>query len=211
MQHTSRTKRAFTLVEMSVTMLVVSIIGLILLSVFRSNIAAWKWGSKHMEFNQKIQLAMKQVFTDIKRINPVVYADETGNYWFKGEKIGDLVPNLEDIIDLDKEPANGGEELMMWHTSYVTPGEKTGVRLFLEEGALVRELILPNDTRRKSVVSNRVADLHFQKNVDDPLEIKVSMVITDDRNPELKETLAFAVHLDTDLVYVRMAGAEVEP
>ncbi len=204
-------KKAFTLVEMSVTMLVVSIIGLILLSVFRSNVAAWKWGSKHMEFQQKIQLAMKQVFTDIKRINPVVYADEAGNYWFKGEKTGDLVPNLVDIIDVDKEPQNGGEELMMWHTSYVTPGEKNGVRLFLEEGALMREQILPNESRRKSVVANRVSDLHFFKNPEDPLEIKVGMIITDDRNPDLKEKLAFAVHLDTDLVYVRMAGAEAEP
>lgn len=209
MNKTSGTRRhAFTLVEMSITMLIVSLIGLILLTVFRSNIVAWKWGAKHMEFQQKVQLAMKQVFTDIKRINPMVYADENGNFWFKGEKIGDLVPNLVDIVDKDQNPNNGGEEILMWHTSYVNPGEKTGVRLFLEEGALVRELILANDTRKKSVVSNKVADLHFLKNPDDILEIKTSMVITDDRNPDLKETLAFAVHLDTDLVCVRMLGAE---
>ena len=164
-----------------------------------------------MDFQQKIQLAMKQVFTDIKRINPVTSVDGKGNIWFQGEKIGDLTPNLVLLIDRDQNPDNGGEEIRFYHTTYSRPGEKTQVRLFLEDGALVRELVDDNGGKKRSVVSNRVSDLHFLKNPDDILDIRVRMIITDDRNPDLKETLVFAVHLDTDLVCVQMkTPAEVD-
>lgn len=198
-----RLKSGFTLVELSISAVIVSLIGLVLVAVFRSNLATWKWGQEHMEFNQKLQLAMKQVFTDIKRINPVVLTDTQGNLWFKGERIGDLYPNVIDVVDTDKLPENGGEELIFQHTTYRKPGERMQVRLFLEQGALMRETTDQNGTRSRVVISDRVSNLHFVRNTADINEVSVSMNIADDMNPKLSEDLVFAVHLDTDLVCVK--------
>ncbi|MFZ2957301.1 MAG: type II secretion system protein [Candidatus Ozemobacteraceae bacterium] len=213
-------KGGFTLIEVVITTLIVSLIGLILILVFRGNLASMRWGQKHIEFNQKIQLAMKQIFTDIKRINPIIVTDEQENLWFQGEKIGDLFPNLVEIIDIDLDPMNGGEQLKMVHTSYQRPGERVFVRLFLEgegseagredvaTGSLMREVTDLNGSKKRSVVSNKVSHLHFVANAEDIREIRVSMTITDDRNPEMKEDLAFAVSLDTDLVCVKQRSAK---
>ncbi len=57
------------------------------------------------------------------------------------------------------------------------------------------------------VISNRVSNLHFLKNPDDIYEVRIAMTIADDRNPELKQDLAFAVHLDTTLVCIVMKSA----
>ena len=197
-----RRNAGFTLVEIVIAAAIFAMLGLVLVYVMRSNITSWKWGQKHMEFNLKIQLAMKQVFTDIKKINPIVVRDEADDYWFKGEKIGDLHPNIIEIRDLDNDLENGGEELFFIHTSYKNPDERMSVRLFLDEGALVREVTDANGTRRRTVIADRVANLHFQKSPEDNNQIQIAMEITDDRNPGLKENLAFAVHLDTDLVAV---------
>jgi len=177
-------------------------LGLVLIYILRSNISSWKWGRKHMEFNQKVQLAMKQVFTDIKKINPLVVRDAADDYWFQGEKIGDLFPNLIEIRDLDNDLENGGEELGFVHTSYQNPDARSNIRLFLDEGALVREVTDANGTRRRTVIMDRVANLRFRKDPEDNFQVQISMEITDDRNPEMKEKLAFAVHLDTHLVCV---------
>lgn len=199
-----KTRKAFTLVELMIVAVIFSMIGLTLVYIFRSNLISWKWGQKHMEFNQKIQLAMKQVFSDIKKINPMVMQDETNNLWFQGEKIGDLFPNLVEILDTDQDPMNGGEEIVFFQTSFKTPGEKTQIRLYLEEGALMRESTDLNGKKIKVVISDRVTNLHFQKNPTDIYEVRVSMTIADDRNPEMKENLGFTVHLDTNLVCILM-------
>ena len=111
-------KKAFTMIEMTVSVLIISVIVLTLIMVFRSNVVAWKWGQKHMGFNQKIQLVMKQIFTDIKNINPIVKQDKNGNIWFQGEKMGDLYPNIVSIFNKDGDKGNGGEELAFYLSDF---------------------------------------------------------------------------------------------
>jgi prepilin-type N-terminal cleavage/methylation domain-containing protein len=201
----SRIRRAvqgFTLVEIMIVAVIFSMIALTLVYIFRANMLSWRWGQSHMEFNQKVQLAMKQVFTDIKRINPIVVMDEGNNLWFQGEKIGDLFPNLVEIINKDNELANGGEEIIFQHTSYSDPGKRVQIRLYLEEGALMREITDGNGKKNKVVISSKVSDLHFYNNPLDIYEVRVAMTIADDRNPKLVENLSFVVHLDTHLVCI---------
>ncbi|MBF0407215.1 MAG: type II secretion system protein [Candidatus Riflebacteria bacterium] len=204
-------KSAFTLVELMITTVIVSLLGIVLIVIIRSNLSTWRWGQQHMEFNQKVQLAMKQVFTDIKNINPILEMDEKYNIWFKGEKGGEFFPNTVEIDDLDGDNSNGGETLTMIHTVFSNIGEFTKVRLYLEttdkkekfKGILMREVEDRNGKKTKMVVYDRVSELHFRNNERDIKEIGVSMVITDENNPKLNLNLAFAVSLDTDLVYVK--------
>ncbi|NLI77926.1 MAG: hypothetical protein GX442_15990 [Candidatus Riflebacteria bacterium] len=197
-------RTGFTLVELAVSAVIAALIGLMVVLVYRSNLTSWRWGQKHMEFNQKVQLAMKQVFTDIKRVNPIVQEDARGNLWFQGEKIGDLFPNLVRLLDTDKDLENGGEEIVFYHTVFNKLEQKTHVRLFLEEGALMRETTDPNGTKKRLVVSNRVENLHFTTNPADIYEVGVQMTILDDKDPKIREDLNFAVHLDTDLICVKL-------
>ncbi|MBI3037539.1 hypothetical protein HYY75_00610 [bacterium] len=196
--------RGFTILELIIGAGIAALIGLVLMTVFRSNLISWRWGQKHMEFNQKVQLAMKQVFTDIKNVNPVLSLDANYNLWFAGEKGGDLLPNLVRIINSDNDLNNGGEELLLIQSGFSNPGEITSIKLMLENGALIRETTDKNGNRKRAVVSNKVNDLHFSRNSLDINEVRVSMIITDDNNPDLKENLSFAVHLDTDLTCVLM-------
>jgi prepilin-type N-terminal cleavage/methylation domain-containing protein len=202
-------RRGFTLIELSITSVIALLIGLVLITVYRSNLTTWRWGQKHMEFNQKIQLAMKQVFTDIKRINPLVATDDAGNIWFKGEKGGDLVPNLVTLISTDQDLSNGGEEITFVHTSFSRPDARIHVRIFTENGALLREVTDHNGTRTRVVIADRVKDLHFIPNPEDIYEVRVQMTVSDDRNPELIENLQFAVRIDTDLVCVKLVTNDV--
>ncbi len=200
----TKTKSGFTLVELSVSALIIAMIALVLIMVFRSNINAWKWGQKHMEFNQQIQLIMKQVFTDLKRINPVVLEDADGDIWFQGEKIGDMFPNLITLVNTDNDALNGGEELNFFHAGLKSEGRKETIHYFLDGSKLVREITDYDGNKKQKYLAEKASELKFNLNPDDIREIVVKVDIQDPKNPKMIEKLNFAVRLDTDLVCVKM-------
>jgi len=202
--YTNKKKSGFTLIEISVSILIVSVIMITLIMVFRNNILSWKWGQKHMGFNQKIQLVMKQIFTDIKNINPIVKQDTKGDLWFQGEKIGDLFPNIVRIENTDGNKTNGGEELSFYLTDFTDLTRKDFIRYYLDKTKLIRESIDYNGNKKVKIVSERSTDLHFFSDENDIHEIGIRVTLTDKLDSKLKENLEFAVRLDTDLVCVKM-------
>ena len=198
-------KRGFTLVELSVSALVVSLIFLVLIMIFRGNLQTWQWGQKHMEFNQRVQLVMKQMFTDFKQINPILVTDSDGHIWVQGEKGGDIQPNLVTIYDHEPETSAGGQELVFFLTSLNDPSRRDRVRYHInEKGELVREVQDYHGNPRARVIAKKAADLVFRNDPGDNRQIKTSVTITDDENPDMVETVDFAVRLETDLVSVKM-------
>ena len=195
--------KGFTLVELSISSLVIALVVLVLIMVFRSNLATFAWGQKHMEFNQKIQLVMKQIFTDLKQINPILKQDEDGHIYLQGEKIGDLFPNLVTIYDKDKDSANGGEEVVFFLTSISDINRRDRIRYFLEKGELIREVQDYNGTTRRKAIAEQAAGLQFAPDTGDIRQILVSLTMTDPKSPGRVETLDFAVRLETDLVCVK--------
>lgn len=197
--------KGFTLVELSISSLVIALVVLVLIMVFRSNLATFAWGQKHMEFNQKIQLVMKQIFTDLKQINPILKQDEDGHIYLQGEKIGDLFPNLVTIYDKDKDKdsANGGEEVVFFLTSISDINRRDRIRYFLEKGELIREVQDYNGTTRRKAIAEQAAGLQFAPDTGDIRQILVSLTMTDPKSPGRIETLDFAVRLETDLVCVK--------
>ncbi|NCB37495.1 MAG: prepilin-type N-terminal cleavage/methylation domain-containing protein [Erysipelotrichia bacterium] len=195
--------KGFTLVELSISSLVIALVVLVLIMVFRSNLATFAWGQKHMEFNQKIQLVMKQIFTDLKQINPILKQDEDGHIYLQGEKIGDLFPNLVTIYDKDKDSANGGEEVVFFLTSISDINRRDRIRYFLEKGELIREVQDYNGTTRRKAIAEQAAGLQFAPDTGDIRQILVSLTMTDPKSPGRIETLDFAVRLETDLVCVK--------
>ncbi|MBR4570735.1 MAG: prepilin-type N-terminal cleavage/methylation domain-containing protein, partial [Candidatus Riflebacteria bacterium] len=59
-------KSGFSLVELAVSVLIIACISTVLIIVLRSNLTSMKFGQKHMDFNQKVMLAIRRVFYDIK-------------------------------------------------------------------------------------------------------------------------------------------------
>ena len=197
-------KKGFTLIELSVSTLIVAMISLVLIMVFRSNLNSWRWGQQHMEFNQKIQLIMKQIFTDLKNVNPILQKDSDGHLYFKGEKINDLFPNLVTIYDKDKNPDNGGEEILFYQTSFLDLNRRDQVRYFIDKEKLVREIKDYNGNIKKKILAKKASDLSFSADPQDIRQVLVKATIFDDDNPEIKDTLDFAVRLESDLLCVKV-------
>jgi prepilin-type N-terminal cleavage/methylation domain-containing protein len=193
-------RKGFTLVELSISALIIALIALTLIMVFRSNLATFAWGQKHMEFNQRIQLVMKQIFTDFKQINPILKQDEDGHLYLQGEKIGDLFPNLVTIYDKDKNPDNGGEEVVFFLTSMNDLNRRDRVRYFLEKGELFRETQDYNGNSKRKAVAENVSDLQFIGDSGDIRQIHIRFNISGESRTE---TVDFAVRLETDLVCVK--------
>lgn len=147
---------------------------------------------------------MKQIFTDIKNINPIVKQDSKGDLWFQGEKIGDLFPNIVRIENTDGDKKNGGEELSFYLTDFTNLTRKDFIRYYLDKTNLIRESIDYNGNKKAKIVSERATNLHFFADENDIHEIGIRVTLTDKLDPKLKENLEFAVRLDTDLVCVKM-------
>jgi prepilin-type N-terminal cleavage/methylation domain-containing protein len=203
MQTKKRNNTGFTLIELSVSTLIVALIILVLIMVFRSNLATFKWGQQHMEFNQKIQMVMKQIFTDLKQINPILKQDEDGNLLLQGEKIGDLFPNLVTVYDKDKDSQNGGEELVFFLTSFTDMNRRDQVRYFLDKEELIRETRDYNGNVKRGVLAEKASELQFREDAGDIRQIQVRVALTDPKRPERKEKIDFSVRLETDLVCVK--------
>lgn len=197
-------KNGFTLLELSVSTFIIALISLVLITLFRSNLTTWKWGQQHMEFNQRVQIVMKQFFTDLKQVNPVVKVDKKGNLMFQGEKINDLFPNLVTIYDMDKKPENGGEEIVFFHTSFSDLTKKDRIHYFLDKDKLIREIEDYNGSKKKKVVAENAANLHFAIDSGDIRQVFIQVTVIDEKKPDIKEELDFAVRLETDLVCVKM-------
>lgn len=193
------------MVELSVSALVVSLIFVVLIMLFRGNLQTWHWGQKHMSFNQKVQLVMKQIFTDLKQINPILTTDSDGHIWVQGEKGGDILPNLVTIYDHEAESSDGGQELVFFLTSLSEPSRRDRVSYKINcKGELVREIQDRHGNPNERVIAKKAADLIFRNDPGDNRQIKVSVTITDDENKDMVETVDFAVRLETDLVSVKL-------
>ncbi|MEW6712106.1 MAG: prepilin-type N-terminal cleavage/methylation domain-containing protein [Candidatus Riflebacteria bacterium] len=197
-------KKGFTLVELSISSFIVALIALILIMVFRSNLNTWQWGQKHMEFNQLVQLVMKQIFTDLKTVNPIVKFDADGNMMFQGEKINDLFPNLVTIYDKDKNPDNGGEEIVFFLTSFNDETRKDRIKYFIEKNKLIREEEDYNGNKKRRVIAEKAKDLFFDDDPGDIRQVHIKVTLIDEKNEQHTENLDFAVRLETDLVCVKV-------
>ncbi len=195
-----RARRGFTLIEMSVSALIIALISFTLIMVFRSNLNTFKWGQKHMEFNQRVQLVMKQIFTDFKQINPILKQDDDGHLYLQGEKIGDLFPNLVTIYDKDKKPENGGEEAVFFLTSFSDITRRDRVRYYLEKNEIIRETQDYNGTVKRKAIAEQASDLQFTADAGDVRQIHVKFKIADEKRIE---SVDFGVRLETDLVCVK--------
>lgn len=196
-------KSGFTLVELSISALIVSLIATVLIYVFRSNLQTLKWGQKHMSFNQHIQLVIKQIFTDLKDVNPVITMDAGGHIWIQGEKNGEIRRNHVDIYRASSEEQNDTISILL--TDFHERNRRDLITYYIDVlGQLIRSFQDYDGNSENQVIAKRASKLKIGSDPYDNRQITLSLVITNDDDLSMSEKIDFAVRLQTDLVGVRL-------
>ena len=194
-------KSGFTLVELAVSMLIISLIATTLIIVLRGNLNTLKTGQRHMDFNQRVLLAMRRVFYDLKHVNPVLVKSETSGYALKGEHIGEPKPRKV-FIRKSKEPFLNKDELEFVIDSNKDIDDIYNIKYYLDDGGnLVREVRdITAHTKIEKVLEN-VASFSVDNDQLDIKQIYVTFFAKDSAGTISRE-VDFAVRLESDFVYV---------
>ncbi len=193
-------RKAFTLVELAVSTLIVSIIALTLVIILRGNLNTLKFGQRHMDFNQKVLLAMRRIFYDLKHVNPILIKSETSGYAIKGEHIGEPKPRKV-FIRKSREPNLDQDELEFVIDSNLDIEDTTNIKYFLANTSLKRETRDAYANTKVETVLEHVASFTVDNDANDIKQVFVSFVASDDKNI-IKREVDFAVRLESDFVYV---------
>ena len=193
-------KSGFSLVELAVSVLIIACISTVLIIVLRSNLTTMKFGQKHMDFNQKVLLAIRRVFYDIKRINPILIRNNSYGYALKNEQSGEPKPR-KIWVRKSKEPVLGKDELEFVIDSNLDVSDIYNIFYYLDKNKLQREVRNNAGQTTTETVLENVASFTVDN---DPTDIKQIFVKLSVKDPEkkLKRDVDFAVRLETDFVYV---------
>lgn len=200
-----KNNNGFTLVEILISSVVISLVVIVLIMVFRSNLHTFQWGQKHMGFNQHVQLVMRQIFTDLKNINPILTQDIQGHLLIAGERSGDLRANMVTILNHHPESENKNDELSFVLTTFSDINRRDHVRYYVdpETTALIREVTDNRGNVAKREISPLVRDFSLKNDPFDRRQIRVGLTIINEDDETMKDQINFAVRLQTDLVGVR--------
>lgn len=191
-------KSGFTLVELSISVLIISSIIMVLLMILRSNLNTFKWGQAHVSFEQKKLLAARQIFYDIKSINPILSSDRMG-VKLKGESMEEFGVNL---VTIDKKNENFNT-LRFIQASFEDLEKRDVVYYFVKENNLYREITDKNGKGSGKVILENVVSLVFDEDSNDHKQIHVKFMVGDPKNNLKPEPVDFVIRLETDLVHVK--------
>lgn len=193
-------KSGFSLVELAVSVLIIAVISTVLIIVLRSNLTSMKFGQKHMDFNQKVLLAIRRMFYDLKRINPVLHKSKTYGYAIKGEESGEPKPR-KIFIRKSQAPELGKDELEFVIDSNYDIEDIYNIKYYLENGKLQREVRDLSATTKVETILENVASFSVDNDSADIKQIFVKVSVNNLKE-KLKRDVDFAVRLETDFVYV---------
>ena len=193
-------KSGFTLVELTVTVLIISIISVALIMVLRGNLNTLKHGQKHMDFNQKLLLGVRRIFYDIKRINPILHESELFGYALKNELAGEPHPRI--IWIRKSQNPKDRDELEFVIDSKLDVEDIYNIFYHLTpENRLLREVRDNSGKTTVETVLENVASFTVDNREMDVKQIYVKL-FANDKEKGMQRNIEFAVRLETDFVYV---------
>ena len=166
--------------------------------ILRSNLNTFKWGQAHVSFEQKKLLAARQIFYDIKSINPILSSDRMG-VKLKGESMEEFGVNL---VTIDKKNENFNT-LRFIQASFEDLEKRDVVYYFVKENNLYREITDKNGKGSGKVILENVVSLVFDEDSNDHKQIHVKFMVGDPKNNLKPEPVDFVIRLETDLVHVK--------
>lgn len=192
-------KAGFTLVELSIAVLIISCISMVLIIVLRSNLNTMSFGQKHMNFNHRIAMATRKIFYELKGINPILERTETHGYALKGETKGFPIPRLVTINEYNDKTS----DIEFSINQEPGDGEPYRIRYYLEKNKLLRYERNPVAKEKIDVIMDNVSNLEFSTDEEDIKQIYVSFTASDPENNVKPKVIDFAVRLETDFVCVK--------
>lgn len=198
-------KSGFTLVELSITVLIVSAISMALIMVLRSNLSTMNWGQRRMNFNHKMMMAVRRVFYDIKLINPNLKPSLSSGYALSGEDFGDPRPKMVFV----KKRENLNDELV-FVLSHVNDVEMLyEYKFYVKDKKLLRAIKdLAGKVTIDTIMEN-VIEFRADNDETDVKQLYVNFTATDPDNNNRPEKVEFAVRLETDFVCVKKTENEI--
>jgi len=104
-------RRGFTLTELMIAFAIAVMVLGSVLYFFMQRMQTWNRGEKTMILQAEISKVMGAVYTDLKRVNPVIYYDQNFDLWVSGEKYKEAKPNEIELIDEDDKVLDGYERM----------------------------------------------------------------------------------------------------
>ncbi|MBQ2592336.1 MAG: prepilin-type N-terminal cleavage/methylation domain-containing protein [Candidatus Riflebacteria bacterium] len=193
-------RSGFSLVELAVSVLIIACISTVLIIVLRSNLTTMKFGQKHMDFNQKVMLAIRRVFYDIKRINPILVKSNQYGYALKNEQSGEPKPR-KIFIRKSQAPNLDKDELEFVIDSNLDISDIYNIMYYLKDNKLQRDVRNNAGQTTTETVLENVASFTVDNDPTDIKQVYVKLSVNDPVN-KLKRDVDFAVRLETDFVYV---------
>ncbi len=198
-------KTGFTLIEVAVSTAIISILAVIMLSVFRNNLNTMSWGQNKMDLHYKIQVLMKRFYLDIKNINPVVEL-QGSHLYFRGEDNKSFFPTLVGIGDLEKNLR--GKSLYFRHIDTRTDQSITSIEWKYNEKdkTIIREVQPPSGELKKEVVAQNISELYFYRPENDLKSVRMTCKMFDAKDIKKVEELDITVRLECDMLTVQLSG-----
>ena len=198
-------KTGFTLIEVAVSTAIISILAVIMLSVFRNNLNTMSWGQNKMDLHYKIQVLMKRFYLDIKNINPVVEL-QGSHLYFRGEDNKSFFPTLVGIGDLEKNLR--GKSLYFRHIDTRTDQSITSIEWKYNEKdkTIIREVQPPLGELKKEVVAQNISELYFYRPENDLKSVRMTCKMFDAKDIKKVEELDITVRLECDMLTVQLSG-----
>ena len=193
-------KSGFSLVELAVSVLIIACIATVLIIVLRSNLTTMKFGQKHMDFNQKVMLAIRRIFYDIKRINPILKRSEKYGYALKNEQEGEPKPR-KIFIRKSQAPNLARDELEFVIDSNLDVSDIYNIMYYLDKNTLKRDIRNNAGVTTTDTILENVASFSVDNDSTDIKQIYLKLSVKDPEN-KMKRDVDFAVRLETDFVYV---------
>lgn len=199
----SARNRAYTLIEILVTSVIMVIIGGVIVLLLRHHVNMMQEGKRSIELQHEVQRVLKQISNDFRRVNSPVVIDQKFNIWLGGEDLAELEISPVELIDADDDITNGTEELIVRHYRVDPLGEERVVRYYLDEtlGGMIRE-----ENGEPKLFSDRVTELKFMGDKEDlkKVYLTANIVIPEtEQTKEKQEQLEAVFRLKSDFIVVK--------
>jgi prepilin-type N-terminal cleavage/methylation domain-containing protein len=168
----SKKQQGFTVVELLISITIISMIFIALFTGFSHNLDAMRRGDDEMFLQGEVARLLTDLYMELTSINPCLIIDKENNLWVSGEKAKEIQPCTISFIDTDRNRQNGFEKLSFIQYAEANITDARKVNYYFkphpdniakrQENADGSAYILMKDRGSRTItVSENVSDLRF--------------------------------------------------
>ena len=165
-------KKGFTVIEVLISVTILSLIMIALLSGTSQNLKVMIRGDENMFMQKEVSRILTDLYLEITSIGPKVFVDKYGDPWVSGEKNKEVTPVIIYLVDVDKNTKNGYEGLKFnkYGIDPISSVETVKYYFVVDPQNLAKRLMNKDKTgyifrklrgNHDILISEFVSDLHF--------------------------------------------------